>query len=72
MNNQLELNPNKVVAYLGKPAKEFTKADIVRYIRENGVRMEQPQSRHHGDLPRDLRRRYSLPSASYPRRAQPR
>ena len=39
MNNQLELNPNKVVAYLGKPAKEFTKADIVRYIRENGVRM---------------------------------
>ncbi len=39
MNNQLELNPNKVVAYLGKPAKEFTKADIVHYIRENGVRM---------------------------------
>ena len=39
MNDQLELNPNKVVAYLGKPAKEFTKADIVRYIRENGVRM---------------------------------
>lgn len=39
MNNQLELNPNKVVAYLGKPAKEFTKVDIVRYIRENGVRM---------------------------------
>ena len=39
MNNQLELNPNKVVAYLGKPAKEFTKADILRYIRENGVRM---------------------------------
>ena len=39
MNDQLELNPNKVVAYLSKPAKEFTKADIVRYIRENGVRM---------------------------------
>ncbi len=33
------LTPNKLVAYLGKPAKEFTKADIVRYITENGVRM---------------------------------
>ncbi len=36
---ELELNPNKVVAFLGKPAKEFTKADIVRYISENGIRM---------------------------------
>ena len=33
------LTPNKLVAYLGKPSKEFTKADIVRYITENGVRM---------------------------------
>ena len=39
MNKELELNPNKLVAYLGKPAKEFTKADIVRFIKENGVRM---------------------------------
>ncbi len=39
MNKELSLNPNRVVAYLGKPAKEFTKADIVRYIRENGIRM---------------------------------
>lgn len=39
MNKELELNPNKLVAYLGKPAKEFTKADIVRYIKENGIRM---------------------------------
>ena len=39
MKQELELNPNKVVAFLGKPAKEFTKADIVRYITENGVRM---------------------------------
>ena len=39
MNKELEMNPNKLVAYLGKPAKEFTKADIVRYIKENGVRM---------------------------------
>ena len=39
MKRELELNPNKVVAFLGKPAKEFTKADIVRYIAENGIRM---------------------------------
>ena len=39
MNRELELTPNKVAAYLGKPCKEFTKADIVRYITENGVRM---------------------------------
>ena len=39
MKRELELNPNKVVAFLGKPAREFTKADIVRYISENGIRM---------------------------------
>ena len=39
MNKELELNPNKLVAYLGKPTAEFTKADIVRYITENGIRM---------------------------------
>ncbi len=39
MNKELELNPNKVVAFLGKPAREFTKADIVEYIRKNEVRM---------------------------------
>ena len=39
MNKELEMNPNRVVAYLGKPCREFTKADIVRYIAENGVRM---------------------------------
>lgn len=39
MDKALEMNPNKLIAYLGKPAKEFTKADIVRYIRENEVRM---------------------------------
>ena len=39
MDKALEMNPNKLIAYLGKPADEFTKADIVRYIRENGVRM---------------------------------
>lgn len=39
MNRELELNPNKVVSFLGKSAKEFTKADIVKYIYENDIRM---------------------------------
>ncbi|MBR6831163.1 MAG: glutamine synthetase [Tidjanibacter sp.] len=38
-DNVLAMNPNKVVAFLGKSNKEFTKADIVRYIAENGIRM---------------------------------
>ena len=33
------MNPNKLVAYLGKPCKDFTKADIIRYIKENEIRM---------------------------------
>ena len=39
MNTSLELNPNCIVAYLGKPCNEFTKADIVKYIKENGICM---------------------------------
>ena len=39
MNKELSMNPNKIVAYLQKPCKEFTKADIVRYIKENEIRM---------------------------------
>ncbi len=39
MNRELALNPNKVVAFLGKPNKEFTKADIINYIEQNGIQM---------------------------------
>ena len=39
MNNILALNPNRLVAALGKPSKEFTKKDIVEYITQNGIRM---------------------------------
>lgn len=39
MNNELEMNPNQLVAFIGKPCAEFTKADIMRYIQENGIRM---------------------------------
>ncbi len=39
MNYELEMSPNKVVTFLGKPNKEFTKADIIRYIKENDIKM---------------------------------
>ncbi|MFA7123976.1 MAG: glutamine synthetase, partial [Candidatus Delongbacteria bacterium] len=39
MKKELELCPNKLVAYLNKPAEEFTKADIIKFIRENGIKM---------------------------------
>jgi glutamine synthetase len=39
MNKELSENPHRVIAYLGKPCQEFTKADIIRYIQENDIRM---------------------------------
>lgn len=39
MNKELEMNPNHLVAFIGKPCAEFTKTDIIRYIQENGIRM---------------------------------
>ncbi len=37
--NTLKLNPNLLVAALGKPAGQFTKEDIVKYVCENGIRI---------------------------------
>jgi glutamine synthetase len=39
MNNELTLNANKVVAFLNKPAREFTKADIISFVQQNDIRM---------------------------------
>lgn len=39
MNQELSMNANPVVASLQKPASEFTKADIIGFIRQNGIRM---------------------------------
>lgn len=39
MDKTLRLNPNRLAAALGKPVNEFTKADIVRYIYDNDIRM---------------------------------
>ncbi len=39
MDKTLLLNPNPLVAYLQKPASEFTKSDIINYISDNGIEM---------------------------------
>ena len=39
MNKRLELSPNEVVAFLGKEQKDFTRDDMLRFIREKGIRM---------------------------------
>ena len=36
---EVTLNPNKLVKYLKKPADEFTRHDIIRFIEENGIEM---------------------------------
>src|SRR5574344_3152234 len=38
-DEELTLNANPVVAFLRKPSSEFTKADIIRFIEENNIRM---------------------------------
>ncbi|MCQ2152048.1 MAG: glutamine synthetase family protein [Bacteroidales bacterium] len=37
MKTSIEMNPNPIVRFLGKPSSEFTRADIIRYCRENCV-----------------------------------
>ena len=39
MNSNLSFSPNKVVQYLGKPASEIRKEDIINYVRANDIRM---------------------------------
>ncbi len=39
MKTDLRLSPNQVVRYLEKPGKEFRRSDIVRFVKENGIRM---------------------------------
>ena len=38
-NKELMLNANNLVAALQKPASQFTRADIIRYIQENEIKM---------------------------------
>ena len=39
MDRQITLNPNKIVKFLNKPAKDFTKTDIIKYIEKNEIKM---------------------------------
>lgn len=39
MNIYTEMNPNPLVQYLNKPAEQFTKADLIRYIEDHDIAM---------------------------------
>lgn len=39
MNEEITLNPNRLVQYLDKPAKDFTKKDIIKFVEENDIKM---------------------------------
>ena len=38
-NKKIRLNANPVVAYLQKPAADFTRADLIRFVEENDIKM---------------------------------
>ncbi len=38
-DKELNMNANPIVAFLNKPATDFTRADIMRYAEENDIRM---------------------------------
>lgn len=35
----MQISKNPIVNFLGKPASEFTKADIIKFVEENGIEM---------------------------------
>ena len=39
MDKNIALNPNEVVAFLQKYPRDFTRADMLRFICEKGIRM---------------------------------
>ena len=39
MKDAVEMNTNKIVQFLGKPAEGFTKQDLIKFIEENGIEM---------------------------------
>lgn len=39
MDKNLSLNPNKIVEFLQKPSEEFTKSDLIQFVKGNGIRM---------------------------------
>ncbi len=39
MRNSIEMNPNPLVQYLNKYPKEFTKADLIKYVEDNNIEM---------------------------------
>jgi glutamine synthetase len=39
MDERIALNPNKLVQFLNKPAVDFTRADLIKFVEANGIKM---------------------------------
>jgi glutamine synthetase len=39
MESKIKMNPNPLVQYIKKPQNDFTKADIIKYIEDNNIKM---------------------------------
>lgn len=39
MENNIEMNPNPIIAFLGKAKNDFTKEDLIRFIEQNKIEM---------------------------------
>ena len=39
MYEEIDLNPNRIVHFLNKPAKDFTKKDLINFIVKNDIKM---------------------------------
>jgi len=39
MNDAVVLNPNPLIRFLDKPSDDFTRADLIRFIENNGIQM---------------------------------
>ena len=36
-DTRIEMNPNRIVQYLGKPPEEFTREDLIKFIEDNRI-----------------------------------
>jgi len=39
IDNEILMNPNELVQFLKKPAGQFTRADIIRFVEAKGIEM---------------------------------
>ena len=38
-DSMIDMNPNKIVSYLGKDPVDFTRNDLIKFMKNNGIEM---------------------------------